>query len=349
MRYIVDLSDNQNERIKNLMQKGQYSNIASFIFSAIENQLYLEESAKSVVATDATPSGDNATILKSIQKFDSAEFGLLLSRENMGNIPTIDPPEDKVVIYPPERKGSDSNLWVWGQVNRIFPLKLGVRVLSNMIKESGDNYVNLDNFRTKASSVAREIGLKLLAQENKDNRERELKVSSALPIGEPSFNSESRYRNHFLVSLRKTGFLDGASARFKFVNAKKVGRDVRVGITKGGLEFALLENPILDKNDYNISLSNEELDYYISYVRNYVPGEYEAMKWMVLTISKGTNKREAINDALLKKYPELGAVIVNTQRAGLMSRMFELGLLGREKTGVHVKYKVTEKGKSLLK
>ena len=70
---------------------------------------------------------------------------------------------------------------------------------------------------------------------------------------------------------------------------------------------------------------------------------------MVLTISKGTNKREAINDALLKKYPELGAVIVNTQRAGLMSRMFELGLLGREKTGVHVKYKVTEKGKSLLK
>lgn len=349
MRYIVDLSDNQNERIKNLMQRGRYSNIASFIFSAIENQLYLEESSKSVVLTDSVSKADNAQALKSTQKLDSSEFGFLLSRDNLSNIPTIDPPEDKVIILPSERKGSDSNLWVWGQVNRIFPLKIGARILSNMIKESGENYVNLDTFRTKASSVAREMGLKLLAQENKDNRKRDFRVSSALPIGEPSFNSESRYKNHFLVSLRKTGSLDGASARFKFLNVKKIGRDISVGITKGGLEFALLENPILDRNDYNTSLSSGEVDFYISYIRSYVLGEYEAIRWMVLAISKGINKREAINDALLKKYPEWGAIIVNTQRAGLMSRMFELGLLDREKTGVQVKYKVTSKGEALFK
>jgi predicted transcriptional regulator len=40
--------------------------------------------------------------------------------------------------------------------------------------------------------------------------------------------------------------------------------------------------------------------------------------------------------------------VINTQRAGLMARMFELGLIEKEKDGVKVNYKISDKGKSFL-
>ena len=40
--------------------------------------------------------------------------------------------------------------------------------------------------------------------------------------------------------------------------------------------------------------------------------------------------------------------VINTQRAGLMARMFELGLIEKKKMGVRVFYNISEKGKIFL-
>jgi len=58
-----------------------------------------------------------------------------------------------------------------------------------------------------------------------------------------------------------------------------------------------------------------------------------------------------LNSELNKEFAELwGAsdAVVNTQRAGLMARMFELGLLEKEKNGIYVTYHISEFGKSFL-
>jgi len=216
-------------------------------------------------------------------------------------------------------------------------------VLGNVVKQASYPTVELNTFREKAADVARQVGLKLLAIEKNERRGRERRVSSGLPIGELEFKSKSRYKNHFLVNLRKDGILDGALARFKFINIEKEQKKENIGMTKEGLKFALLENPIIDKREYNVSLSDEEREFYISYVAKNVQGEYKAIRWILSAIETGVNRREDLNDALSKKYPEWTSVIVNTQRAGLMARMFDLGLLEREKLGVEVIYKISKR------
>ena len=345
MRYLIDLTSIHNEKIQELIKRGKYQSVAAFINTAIENQIYLENSSKETLEYY---SAQDKNKLSNLVIGGDVDLNILLSWD-IGDIQTIKSPEDNKIIFPSRKEGSDANTWVWGQVNKIFPLKVALRVLGNMIKQSKKPTVDVNTFREKAAEVARGIGLKLLAIERKEGRKRGEKVSSGLPIGEPEFKSKSRYKNHFLVSVRKDGMLDGALARFKFINIEKEAKKENIGITKGGLKFASLENPIIDKEEYNVSLSDEEKEFYLKYVATEVRGEYKAMRWVLSTIKKGIDKREDINDVLTKRYQEWTEAIVNTQRAGLMARMFELGLLDREKLGVKVTYKISKRGEDILK
>lgn len=343
MRYLIDLSNIHNEKIQELIKQGEYESVAAFIRTAIENQIYLESSPEEVPAHyPIRLKGEPGRLVTDVG------LGLLRSWA-AGDIETIEPPRENKIIFPPEKKGSDANTWIWGQVNKIFPSKVALRVLGNMIKERKKSTVDVNIFKEKAAEIAREVGLRLSAVERREGRKREEKVSLGLPIGEPKFNSESRYKTHFLVNVRKDGMFDGGLARFKFVNIQKEEKKDNIGITEGGLRFALLENPIIDKEEYNATLSDEEKEFYLNYVAKEIPGEYRAIKWILSTIAKEINRREAINGELGKRYPEWTEAIVNTQRSGLMGRMFELGLLGREKSGVEVIYKISKRGRDILK
>lgn len=345
MRYLIDLTSIHNEKIQELIRRGKFQSVAAFIYTAIENQIYLESSSKEVLEHY---SAQDKNTLSQLVIGSSIDLSVLLSRD-INDIEIIKPPEDNKIIFPPQKEGSDANTWVWGQVNRIFPLKVALRVLGNMIKQGKKSTMDVNTFREKAAEVARGVGLKLLAIEKEEGRKRGEKVSSGLPIGEPEFKSKSRYKNHFLVSVRKDGMLDGALARFKFINIEKEENKKNIGITKEGLSFASLENPIIDKEECNVSFSDEEKEFYLKYVATEIPGEYRAIRWMLSAIKKGVNRREDINDALSKRYQEWTEAIVNTQRAGLMARMFELDLLDREKSGVEVTYKISKRGGDILK
>lgn len=342
VRYLIDLLNNKNEKIQDIIKQGKYQNVAEFINAAIENQLYLENSSN-LVLEEYSPNVKN---LENKTIIEESDLISLLSRD-IGNIETINPPENNRIIFPSRREGSDANTWIWGQINKIFPIKIGLRVLGNMIKQNKEPSVDIDTFTQKASDVARWLGFKLLVMENKEKRKREGRISLGLPIGEPKYTSETRYKNHFLISVRRDGMLDGALARYKFININKNNKKPSIGITKDGLKYALLENPIIDKNKYSVSLSDEEKDFYIKHIASKIPGEYKAIKWILSIIKKGTNRREDINRALGEKYSEWSEPIVNTQRAGLMARMFELGLLDREKHGVKVIYKNSVKGENI--
>ena len=85
----------------------------------------------------------------------------------------------------------------------------------------------------------------------------------------------------------------------------------------------------------------------MQHVKDNVPGEYEAFTTILEIIKNGINKREEINDALSSSIDPSygwGKDVINTQRAGVMSRLYELGLIGKVKKGIYVKYNITEKG-----
>jgi hypothetical protein len=124
-----------------------------------------------------------------------------------------------------------------------------------------------------------------------------------------------------------------------------------VGITQAGVEFAKIPNPVLDDDNLDTSLNQKEVDFYLAHVKSDVKGEFAGIKWILTKINQGINERESLNSELNKEFAELwGAsdAVVNTQRAGLMARMFELGLLEKEKNGIYVTYHISEFGKSFL-
>jgi hypothetical protein len=135
----------------------------------------------------------------------------------------------------------------------------------------------------------------------------------------------------------------------RFCNIYEEKKKKMIGITEEGLKFSSLVNPVLDDNNYEIALSEEESLFYINHIKENIKGEYEAMKWMLPQIKNGINDREALNKVIEKEYKKAWGndtteAVINTQRAGLIARMFELGLIEKEKDGIRVKYVVSNLG-----
>lgn len=355
MRYLIDITSAVNEKVGDLVRKGRYPSVAAFINSAIENQLYLEESSPGIMKSDVEQlrpvDGQQAS---SLSKGNSGENYLSLLSSDIRDVQTINPPSEDRIMLMAGKKDSDCRFWVWGQVNRIFPLKFSLRTLGNLLKQNKADTISLKSFKEIVAPNARGFGQKLMEFEKMKHAKRAKRVSAGLPIGEEGFKSEARFKSHFLVTVRTTEegrpVLDGALAKYMFANVEGVNKEEKIGITKAGLAFAQLENPILDRNEYDFTLSEAEIDYYLRHVTEHVQGEYKAIKLIISIIKKGINRREDINEALIQYCPEWSPEIRNTQRAGLMSRMFELRLLEREpdEKGVGVTYKISKNAEAKI-
>lgn len=232
---------------------------------------------------------------------------------------------------------------LWGQYNRILPIKLTLRLLVNLLSKNSE--IELEFFRENASDYARRIGLQLLDIDKTKKRTREERLSTALPVGNNPFKSKNRFKNHFIGYVDSKGAFRGAPAKLKFVSFhKKNAYDIC--ITRPGLEFCLLKNPILDDNLSNDnSLSEEEKSYYIEHIKNYVPSEYDTMMLNLINISEGHNRPDDLTQILQKKYSNWTKSQANTIRSGLLSRMYELGLINRDRLGLReIAYALTDNG-----
>jgi len=245
----------------------------------------------------------------------------------------------------------EKKCWLWGQVNKIFPMKLGLRIL--LVLLNSDQWTDFDKFANKAADIALAYGEMIRGYEKKTSKKGSEKISTALPaIKKEVFKSKMRYKNHFLAYIRKDTKLDGALSFLRFINLKRDEKEnILIGITEEGLNFASLKNPIIDFNILERSLDSKEIDFYLKHISKNVKGEYTAIKWVLDKLFKGINNREDMNKELKKDMGEIwnnSEAFINTQRAGLMARMFELGLIDKEKHGINVVYKISNHGKNFL-
>ena len=169
---------------------------------------------------------------------------------------------------------------------------------------------------------------------------------------EKESKSKARYKSHFLAYMRKDGTLDGAMSYLRFVNLNKDEKGkVLIGLTEPGLNFAKFDNPVLDLVDFEKSFNENEVDFYLDHISKNVKGESSAIKWLLKKLTNGLNGREEINEEIKKEFGQIwqaSDAVINTQRAGLMARMFELGLIEKEKDGVKVSYKISNRGRIFL-
>lgn len=346
MKFLIDISQRQAQKIQKFLDDGLYLNMSQFMITAIENQFSLEESPlsseeeNSINTPKAHHSNSNplhmTTVLEAYRISDMQNF-----------YAAIMPPRfDQIVLSSQGLQEKDA--WVWGQINKIFPVKVGLRILQKSLDKKQS--VELNEFLETAASEAAQIGNIIREYERKNSKERNEKISAALP--QPDEKSQARYKFQFLAYQRKDGLLDGAMAILRFCNLEKKNGKTFIGLTEWGANFSNQINPVLDNGDLDSALSKEEINFYLNHIDKNVVSESIALKWLLDKINNGFTDRGQINKQLEKDYGKIWIdatdAVINTQRSGLTARAFELGLLEKHKNGIYVTYSISESGLKYL-
>jgi hypothetical protein len=346
MRYVVDITQKQAEEIESLIKRGQCKSFAQFITTAIENQIYIENSEVGEEKFENRNKKINNVSQPDVIIKDEDKITILeiKSLPKLVSIPTF----QQLSCF--SQKIEEEKCWLWGQVNKILPLKIGLRVLYAII--GSEQWIELEDYRNKAADIAAEFGTIIRKYEDKKNKMRDERISAGLP-DEKEFKSKVRYKSHFLANMRKDGTLDGAISYLRFVNLDKDEKGkILIGLTEPGLNFAKLDNPVIDHQDFETSFNEKEVDFYLDHISKNVKGENSAMKWLLQKLTNGLKGREQINKELEKEFGQdwkASEAVINTQRAGLMARLFELRLIEKEKDGVKVSYKISNRGMNFIR
>lgn len=353
MKLVVDIPDALVGRIKRVVEDEGYENPQEFVTTAIENQLELEESDVERFKTldDAVAEFDSDEVDSSdepeVEAEDVGTDGL--GKREYDTVPTVAPPDEDRLPFGP----------LWGQYNKIFPAKLVVRRLANVIHEQNEDgtstpqdgirWIDLNQFGKDTGQLARNYGLQIHEYDEKHSRGRGEKLSAGLPTGEDTEKSVGRFRTHFVGRSKQDGSLAGAAPSLLFVDI--TDEDVsRIGITEAGLEFAELYNPLLDRGpDADKSLSNDERAFYLKHIRDELGEEFEAMMKTLAAIDEGVDRPDMLTERVGEMHSDWSESKASTIRSGLVSRMHELGLIERERVGQRgIAYTLTDTGEELL-
>jgi len=243
--------------------------------------------------------------------------------------------------------------WIFGQLNRLLPAKASCRAIANLAATNGKR--KPDELASAIAKEASALGAYLRHLDEAENRGRDETFSTAFPgAGLSAEKGILRYANQFVVSTNSNDQLSGLLVSLKFINRVKGPRSP-IGLTEAGWTFAALGNPILDQSSAPIQdrFSDEEKDFLLTHIANHVPAERFAYRSILEAIQTGSNSPDALDEALSKyrsksDHGEPSSSFLSSQRSGAVSRMSDLGMIERCRSGVRVEYAVTEIGKKFL-
>ncbi len=365
----IEVTEKTMETLERLLEVGHYRDYAQAISVAIANQMVLHREVPTAgflvipnnnsrssasAATDSQPTvQSSAKGSLGERKGISALFGLVSSDHPVGAAAPL--PNDTFV--PGQEVPVDR--WIFGQHNKLLPAKASCRGLANLLIRSAD----VDNgiLLTKAASeIAYEsvvLGDYLWRLDRRYRLDRDEALSYAFPRSGSDTEDKARIRfaNQFVASINKQGLLSGLLTDLKLINHDH-GKNRTILLTEPGWHFAKLQNPILDggsTSERPIKFSPEEIAFLLEHIHLRVPVEDFAYRAVLGAIAEKANTPEKLDTVLEKllsrrqEKPFSRAFLAN-QRSGVVSRMADLGLVGRLREGIRVTYILTQPGAEYL-
>jgi hypothetical protein len=347
MKYLVDIPSRQGAKIQKFLEDGKYISVSEFVVTAIENQIQLEDNPEIIALTTQPLPTPVQSLPKGISEFNFPECYKYTHLPNIYSVLEF-PLFDNLVLR--TQNINEEKTWLWGQINKILPVKIGLRILHKNL--ATNQKIDLNDFLEEAAIEAAKIGRIIREYETKHQKSRDEKITAGLPTIDDE-KSQTRYKFQFLAYQRKDGLLDGAMALMRFCNViiDKKTQKPQIGLTEAGLKFSTIKNPVLDDNNLDLSLSDQEIQFYLTHIKTQVRSEYVAVSWILDMINKGYNETTQLNSELAKTFGETwksSEAVINTQRAGLTARVYELKLIEKEKAGIHVTYRLSDSGKTFL-
>ena len=365
----INLSDTLFDQIKPLVEKGLYKSFESYLEIAAFNQLAMErgvtpteivqrghrqirekEQADGVKAPapkrpEPTPKPKIETVRSVIEP---------VARVNMvieAPVSEADYEETfKHLAVPDAKQGPDpaaaaldkSQGRVFGQVNRLLPLKLACRWLANAASREG-HWPRYELISDKLADDAGNIGSLLERWDTENERKRDELLSTGLPRRGNSA-SRDRFLSQFLARVTRSGEIYPATicqyhlARFD---------NSAIALTEHGVAFSSLTNPILDKRDKKATatLASEESAFLASHIHEWVATERDDMRVILQAVAEGSKTPSDLTEAIRNRFPpEWSDSVFQTYTSGLVSRLGDLRLLKRAWQGRNVNYELGDRG-----
>jgi hypothetical protein len=345
LRRILDIDPQLELKIEATIQAKGFRDFHHFAIISLENQVEWEAGNTPTTNGCSTPLESQISQLnKAISHGKGSLDQAMIANEKILGIPSDG---FKLSYLSSPEKANDI---LWGQYYRFLPIKVGVRVLLNM---SSELFPKLHDFTERVTNAALPLRHRLAKLDRMNGRSFGELLSASFPTNDE--RSVRRFVNQYMLYLRTSDMtLLGMMPELKLINVTP-GEDgiARIGLTKFGSQFALLQNPAIDLGIPE-SLSDDEINFLLSHIADNIPAEAEHMTCALTAIGKGMKTRNELNSVLKKYYSkyhksaEWSDTVVNTMRSGLLSRLNDLRLVQREKRGKYVSYHLTEAGKKYL-
>jgi len=210
--------------------------------------------------------------------------------------------------------------------SRLFPAKIAVVTLAEMVREQKSPLVDFEEFKIKAYDIAEEISSKLIQYETKNDKKRSEKKSTGLPkpyllekITSEQAIKEQRYKDRYFGKITKskeleTIHLDGLLSALGLVKVFSKNKDTKITLTEMGKKFCLFENPVF-KGKIDESLSKDESEFLSTKCIPQRPLEHEIVKNVIKLVSETSHGKtpdmacdldrdclESINEFLKSKH-----------------------------------------------
>ncbi len=371
--FAVNLSERLFGPILELIDKGLYKSLESFLEVAAYNQLALERAVTpeqllahghrnaSGVAVDSAPAESPNGHAEAARP--KSRKGKKKQRRKAGKAAhKHEPPPPAAAVdvaavlgrwaapagkFPPPTvaEGLPAGEHVWGQVNRLFPLKLGCRWLAKTA--AGGIWPAYLAVADGLADDATMVGAVLEQWDLAAGRKRDEVLATGLPRRGNS-SSRDRFLSQYLARVTRGGDVQpGAICRYALAAC---GAET-VALTAAGLEFAQLPNPILDRHEAasTATLAPEESAFLCRQIKERVPGERQDMTPVLEAVAAGQTTPSAVAAAVRERFPaEWSEVVFRTHLSGLVARLADLRLLRRRWEGRHVQYTLGEAAQTFL-
>lgn len=179
---------------------------------------------------------------------------------------------DKISVDGFDEISFDDRALLFTHYSRLFPAKIGVITLADMMREQKSPVIDLDDFKIKAYDIAEEISTEMIKFENENKKTREEKKSTGLPkpylseeITSAQAITEQRYKDRYFgksIKNKETGEIhfEGLLMALGLIRVFAREKKTKVTLTEMGKKFCLFENPVF-KGKMDVSLSKDESEF----------------------------------------------------------------------------------------
>jgi hypothetical protein len=349
----VDLSREVKELMDSFLARGEYRDYAELLESALMNlnvlRSHLAKEKSLVIDIPAAGESTRRRLTRMVPSSSTGQFRTpeLFKVRGGDTLPVLAPSPPKVEDAPQRYRPQQ---WLFGQYNKLLPVKATCRAIRSLLETSPEG-VEL----TTAIAYITDAAVRLRQMLAGMDADRGSGKGEMLAAGFPTAEEKARLRfaNQFVGSpTRAGGAVSGFPSELKLigvvVNGKKT---LTISLTQAGWDFTVLENPILDRSEPAGRLSEEESSFLLRHINTEVPAERAAYLTVLRAITNGSDTPDDLDKALREIVGDTSEITdshLATQRAGAVARMFDLGLIGREKSGLFVRYFVKDMGTEFL-